>query len=367
MNMSALQQPHCDTEPAANENEFGETPLPFAPAVKAASGEQVIPQQYLDVNRTLESVEAILTLISLPKDYVLFAGQDNNTVYLMCGVIGQENYSANLADPKNAKQPKIVYGRRWLLEPSTPTSEVVQTALLAVKKVREHELREHFRLSIEVPNTDRVGIATPFNCHIDLPLLAAEMAEKTAEKNRALTLVGEPDNDLGSQQIEQTEKVEQVLSRVSVSGLRPILQSTHRIDDRTLYLIGFEKSDSLATSLVELIGRKVSVVCETNQQNEFLHELFNAILKLSDRFIEEAFEFRGFARFSQQICPADIAQFSYRTRKTVNDNAQFTEAFADMSYRVDAAKAPAFNAGKLGQQQREALNQYGLLAGYLPS
>lgn len=51
------------------------------------------------------------------------------------------NQSGN-TNTSTEQAKKIVYGCRWMLEPTMPISEVVQTVLLAVKKAREHELRE---------------------------------------------------------------------------------------------------------------------------------------------------------------------------------------------------------------------------------
>ena len=147
------------------ENDFGETPLAYAPTVRMSNGKEAVPQQYLDVNRTLSNLSSVLTHISVPTDYQLFAGEEGSCLYLIVGVIGKENY------PRSAEagqMDKMVYGRRWLIEPTTPTSEIIQTALLAIKKVREHEVRE--LLTVRINQGSRV--TTPFNCHLDLPLMA---------------------------------------------------------------------------------------------------------------------------------------------------------------------------------------------------
>ena len=68
------------------------------------------------------------------------------------------------------------------LEPTTPTSEVVQTVLLALKKAREHELREKLFVQIN----DGAHSATPFNNHQDLPLMAANAAYFTHRSDSCL-------------------------------------------------------------------------------------------------------------------------------------------------------------------------------------
>ena len=193
-------------------NKYGETPLPYAPKINLTYSfsaknqhlndmsssnvnsinedhQEIIPQQYLDVNRSLKSVENILAKISLPDDYLLFAGQHESVIFLQVGIIGYENYPEN-KEQKESK--KIVYGRRWMLEPTTPTSEVVQTAYLAVKKAREHELREHvFFTTLSTTLTAQGNLesqkdtvqkrqnhrTTPFNSHMDLPVMTAYQSD----------------------------------------------------------------------------------------------------------------------------------------------------------------------------------------------
>ena len=68
------------------------------------------------------------------------------------GVVGHDNYQ---------KQPatgglKLFFGRKWRVEPELPTSEVIQSVFLAIKKSREHEIRELFKLTLSG------SITTPF-------------------------------------------------------------------------------------------------------------------------------------------------------------------------------------------------------------
>ena len=93
-------------------NDFGETPLPFAPTIRLATGERAVPQQYLDVERNLGNLENVLARISTPKGYQLFAGQEGSCLFLIVGLFGRENYPRTV---KAATQTKIVYGRRWLI------------------------------------------------------------------------------------------------------------------------------------------------------------------------------------------------------------------------------------------------------------
>lgn len=351
----------------SGQNEFGETPLPYAPVVASVNGQAVIPQQFLDVNRTLSSVEAILSRIEVPEHFLLFAGEERGLVYLLCSVIGHENY---IKRPEQRTELKIVYGRRWLLEPSTPTSEVVQTAALAVKKAREHELRERVVVYLDGDDDCQTIRTTPFNCHMDLPLMANSRSKFNAVSTS---------NDLNQNQIGEKDRwsVEELLGRIRVDNLQPRLCAETQLSNaRVLYDITLENTAGPAHSFADLESKTISLMCEQSANSlgldraEFLHALFDALLIMSDKYVDETIAFDNFRRFSRTICPTDIAGFSHQTRKPVSADERFGSHFQDMSYRVDAAKAPGINNGDLGFRQREVLAEielrYGSLAGYLP-
>lgn len=339
---------------APQENEYGETPLPGAPTCESLDGLKVVPQQFLDVDRTLKSVERILNKISVPSPFLLFAGQQQSLVYLVCAVVGHENYPTKSAQ---ALPAKIVYGRRWFLESSTPTSEVIQTALLAVKKAKEHELRESFKLKV-VPNSsenDKSVTTTPFNCHHDLPLMAVRRAQ--------------------FEQIESEFNLVETLELVKVDGLSLRLLETKNLSvGGTLYSIELGFAHESPKLFKEFLKKSIVFVCAKNTKADFLHSLFDALLVLSDAEVDEAFAFDGFSRFSRRICPTEIGDFSHETRNlslSISEGSDtFLSTFEDMSYRIDSTKAPVFNADELGAKQRLFLRgieeQSGSLVGYLP-
>ncbi len=350
-----------------SQNEFGETPLPYAPVVSAVNGRAVVPQQFLDVNRTLSSVEAILSHIDLPENFLLFAGEENGLVYLLCSVVGHENY---IKRAEQRTELKVVYGRRWLLEPSTPTSEVVQTAALAVKKAREHELRERVVIYLHDDSNHTSIKTTPFNCHMDLPLMA---------NSRSLFLAGSRLNQAEQTQSNEqhTGSVEDMLARIQVDNLQPRLcAETNLNNGRVLFDVMLDKTDAPAYSFADLGSTTISFLCGQEGSEggvnsaEFLHAFFDALLTQSDQYVDEVIAFENFQRFSRKNCPTDIAKFSYQTRKPLVADERFGAYFQDMSYRVDAAKAPAINNGVLGRRQQKVLSdieqKHGLLAGYLP-
>ena len=60
----------------------------------------------------------------LARRNLLFADEDGSGLYLQVGLIGRENYERG----SQIRPHKLVYGRKWRIDPDTPTSEVIQTA-----------------------------------------------------------------------------------------------------------------------------------------------------------------------------------------------------------------------------------------------
>ena len=354
MNFFALQSNSYKTF-----NKLGECALTFAPKILMADGSKVVPQQFLEVRRCLESVENILAEVQLPEGFLLFAGQTDNVVFLQVGIVGYENYPNKkslkiVRDVDESVQNKIVYGRRWMLEPTTPTSEVIQTAFLAVKKAREHELREHiYWLNFLEDGSGQCQRTTPFNTHLDLPLMVNHK-----------TSLYEPEKTL-----ENAEDVKALLAKLRVANYRIKLVNMQALNDVEavfqLQVISDDLADQSTGVFSELLNQIVSFVCKTSE-NLFLHELFLAILKCSDRYVEQVFAFKGLARFSADLSIEKKAEFSFLTRNPENIDARFKPYFDNMSYEVDAAKAPNFNQGTLGQKQKHELKAYSNLQGYLP-
>jgi len=140
----------------------GERALDNAPRLTLRNGRSCIPQHYLQYAHSRESVEALMNNVEFCDNYPIFVCEDAGGIYLQIGIVGFDNYKAS----KKQTGPKIVFGRKWRVEPNLPSSEIIQTAFLAIKKAREHELRELFTFNIGGK------VTTPFNNHHDLPLMA---------------------------------------------------------------------------------------------------------------------------------------------------------------------------------------------------
>lgn len=355
MNNTALQLP----------NAYGELPLDNAPVARLANGNAAIPQQFLVYQRTKTNVETIISRIQFCDKFPLFVRQEKNELYLQVGIVGQENYPPN----QTLRQPKIVYGRSWKIEPYQPTSEIIQTAFLAIEKAREHELREFLALSYEL--NGKVHKSTPFNSHMDLPLMAAnpELFELHTD--------GQP--------LTPHQAVRQMLKRLYLGSYRFVLHEMTALgNDAYISLttdIANKKhasaSDQLANYFPELKEATFSLLLAditdltvSELQNQFLYALMDKLLFLSKRYIEENFLFDGFARFSRTNHVEAIGQFSLDTR--LFDDSQLTPSFKQdfqaNSYYVDSQRAPSFASSQpLASIQKHAVETISELDGYYPT
>lgn len=117
----------------------GEQALEYAPSVKLKNGKNCIPQHYLRYEHTLESVQNIILNCHFNKSYLIFASSEGDNIYIQIGIIGYDNYISL----SKQSQKKIVYGRKWRVEPELPTSEIIQTIFLALKKLGSMKLESY--------------------------------------------------------------------------------------------------------------------------------------------------------------------------------------------------------------------------------
>jgi hypothetical protein len=335
----------------ATQSVSSEVPMPNAPSVQLPNGKSCIPQHYLQYQQTPQSIAALAADIHLDDHTLLFANADQHGMYLQVGLVGRENYErAHSIRPK-----KLVYGRKWRIDVDTPSSEVIQTAFLALKKAREHEVRE--LLTVQVSASGHVS--APFSSHIDLPLLAgnsdvfeSKNEETGAPSHKHLVRFLE-----GVRFGQRAIHVEQVLLRPNGSIL---------VDLRlgALPLARQAEGDLKEFNLLPFF-----VLLNTVSQSELLYELVAAMVSHSDRYVDERFTYQGFARFSRRNSPLQIAQLSIATRPYARDagNAEFASVFKATNYAVDASRAPALGTGRLAEINRRAIAFHGPhLAGHMP-
>lgn len=305
-----------------------------------------VPQHYYVYQQNLDSLNTILSMIQSLPNIMLFAAEDETGLYLQVGVIGQENY-LHLG---KGTATKLVYGRKWRIDRDTPASEVVQTALLAIQKVREHEVRE--LLNWQDPDTGKRS--TPFSCHQDIQLLSRVLAsapQQTAEP------VG-------------TEAVLALLQQLRFGSSRFILQQWHALPDgRCLMDVRLDDETGATPHFAEFSGHLISVILPGLSAALLMHQLMDALIQHSHNHCRDTFLFSGIARFSQQVDPRLIGRLSVKSRPYQQhlSDSSFARTFAQCNFAIDQGRVPPLGQGPLAEQNRRTILRYTALEGHLPA
>ena len=323
----------------------GEKALDNAPKTALADGRFCIPQHYLSYQHSLQSVEQLLMDIDFDPRYPIFASQDDAGIYVQVGIIGVDNYKS-----ANNGQEKVVYGRKWRVEPQLPSSEIIQTVFLALKKAREHEIRELFRLKHQDKMT------TPFNNHHDLPLL-------TNSRER----LQPPANNTQPQALFIIE-IEKILKTVRYDGVQFELLS-FMLRPTGEYLVELKLLPAAGRLLAELSDTKyISFMLAKPTVSYFTHQLMQHLIQLSDRYIDEQFHYRGFNRFSWENDVTAIAQLSTEVRQLHKsaDLDSFNQHWQQSNYETDRSRIPVLSSGPLWYKLKRQLASFSPIESTLP-
>ncbi len=324
--------------------------IPDAPRVQLPDGSQVVPQHYLQYAQTPASISALLEKIRFDEHCLLFCGQDASSMFIQVGLIGRENYErGNVIRPR-----KLVYGRKWRIDADTPDAEIVQTAMLAIKKAREHEVRELLCLRPLGLNSYSAALSN----HQDLAILRSQ--RQVLKGNSAAF------------EAEEAPKaaIENLLKQMQFGQRQILLNAFQRRENGDL-LIDLQLGQApLARmhegDLHEYDQLAFSVIVKRIDQ--FVYAVMDALIHHSDRYVDEHFDYDGFARFSHELDPFKIAALSLQTRPYARDmkNARFEQVFRSRNYEVDASRAAKLGVGTLADVNRKKIQAFPQLLGHLP-
>ena len=325
-----------------------ETPMANAPTIELPNGYRGIPQHYLRYQQSVSSVRALLADIQFDNKTLLFAGKDHNGLYVQVGMIGRENYERG-----NQLRPhKLVYGRKWRIDRDTPTSEVIQTAFLAISKAYEHEVRE----LLTVTDAWQAKVSAPLSCHQDLPLLASNADLLQSDEQARL---------------ETIEDIKQVLTTVRFA--QHDLEVVDLIHQPSFSYVVLRLGNAPSARQQEGdLGHfnqvLISVTLQQRTESELLFALLDSLLQINQRWVEEQFCYQGFARFSRRVDPRRIAAISVASRPYRRDakNEHFTQHFKQANYDVDRSRVPSLGTGFLAKRNRELIERYQGLLGHMP-
>lgn len=221
----------------------------------------------------------------------------------------------------------------------------MQTAFLAIKKAREHEVRE--LLTIHDRDSGRTG--TPLSTHLDLPLMARFPELVMREASSA-----------------QEPLLETWLQGVRFDGreIKGDEVAIRRNGNLIVDLVFAEPSSLRVRSGFEQLP--MTIVLREFSAASLVHEIMNALIKRSDRPVDEQFRYRGFARFSQNVDPARLTQLPVVTRTKGLPNAQFELIRTALDYDTDTRRVPSLGTGMLAHRNRHALRQEGEVGAHMP-
>jgi len=316
---------------------LGEKVMPKAPKVQLSNGDYCIPQHYLTYQHTLESVEALICDIEYDPRYVVFATQDQGSIYIQIGVVGHDNYHKKSTQKPN--DLKLLFGRKWRVEPELPTSEVIQTVFLAIKKSREHEVRELFKLTLQE------SITTPFNTHIDLPLMA-----EFYDKKQCAAI---PEIEASPE-----KKIAKILPLITYDHSTLSLEEVQQRANG-LWLVDIKINQTKRSTLPEMQDKLLYLQIDSLTLNGISRALMQEFVRLSDLHVDQHFSYKGFHRFDPSIDIADIADLSQQTRKH-ELAAHFATEFSKTNEEVDLKRVPTVQAGALAQKHKDIIKQFKL-------
>jgi hypothetical protein len=321
----------------------GEQPIENAPVIKITEQLHCIPQHYLSYAHSRETIEKILSNITCDDRYLLFVDEDGDVPFIQVGIIGYDNYKTKQKQPGK----KIVFGRKWRVEPNLPTSEIIQTAFLAIKKAAEHELREKFVLITEAP-IGQSRKTTPFNSHRDLPLLCRYKDTLAKASSRPVS-------------------VETMISKIKFNnGHFVSIGQEKRATGQWIVDLRYEGKNDFGLNNGEILTFLLPELTE----DSLLHGLMRTLIEKSEQFIDEHFKFRNFALFSQKNSISEIANLSLIIRGSQSDenclNAHFDASFAQEQYDTDASRVPTLNNSDYSNALRRKIKTLNIRAGFCP-
>lgn len=295
----------------------GESPMPGAPTV-VVDGSKVVPSQYKLYNQTVDAVQETVSKITYKPNVKVFVssdgGKQDEGVYIQVGIVGIDNYPYKGKDMPE----KIVYGRKWRVEKLLPTSELIQTVMLAIKSAEEHEMRERVVIN---------GY-TPLNNHLDLPLLKDYLKANPPQPEA---------------QVKDLSAAQKVFDGVHVAGCKvEVLEYEKRRTGRTVVDVELKHDPQYEHVEKEFVGKQYTIVSDGDTSSQLLYALMDTVLHETNRNIEETFKYDGFARFSRDITVPTLRDFNAFSRNARNFEMQpgFMDVARAMNRAIDAERPP---------------------------
>ena len=313
---------------------IGEAPVDSAPSVRLRNGSSCIPQHYLRYAHTRQSVETLVMDMDYDPDYLIFVSENAGGIYIQIGVAGLDNYKP--ADRQPGR--KIVFGRLWRVEPTLPTSEIIQTVFLALKTAREHEVRELFTITSAGHKT------TPLSNHHDLPLMARHSEDLTGV-NHAMSR-------------------DEIIDTIAFAGGKfKIIAAEQRLSGQWLLDLKFMPATENPRPDMDA---PMTLMLADLSPNAIYHGIMDEVLRRSNLHVARNFTFRGFARFSPDVDILAIAELSSAVRARPK-NVKFATNLAGNNYDTDAGRVPVLSDSAYADKMKSDISKLDIRAGFVPA
>lgn len=322
----------------------GVSKLHGAPELELRDGSQVVPGQFRQYRLTQDDVQNIVARTQLPPELIAWVGQDpgDRTPYIQMGIVGPDNYKGRDTNPE-----KLVYGRRWRVEPELPEYEVMQTVFAAARDALSHEVRELFTIDGR----------TPFSGHVDATLLGE--IKRTGS-------VAVPDNPV----VSTLEDVQAVLSKAKFGGRKITLLEVERHPRSGRMSIVFETPPRPAGRPIPFVDGQVLEASATAapgsseiRGSDVLYALNEEFVRQGLRYLEESFRFDGEARFSHENDPRYLGAVSAFTRHLSGEADGIGKATNSAS---EQQRAPVIAPGAATTAAVEKIGEHNPLLGFAP-
>lgn len=321
----------------------GERIMALSPEITLSNGLQCTPQHFLEFEQTIESVSKTVLQCNYAANFPIFAYEEHNMLFIQVGIIGRDNYQTS----KQTAKTKIVYGRRWLIERFSPTSEIIQTIMLAIQKAKEHELRELIKVKHN-------AITTPFNCHLDIPMLAELLKHK---------------------QMQATTKLDEKVFRSRCEQLLNVLT----LDGHSFSLQNIVLNEEVAFITVELPSSayfkgmlqtpvRFTLEITTLTEEAILYRLVERLINMSNKEVIDNFAYKDQAVFNESFSIEARSNLLYETRNAQHLNKKsFNEVFTQSNYQTDQSRVPRCAQPSLINKLKHQLALFDINEGIYPS
>ncbi|MBY0450281.1 MAG: hypothetical protein K2X01_06625 [Cyanobacteria bacterium] len=264
-------------------------PPQFKPTLRFGSTTAASPATPLaPILQTPETVRAMLKEFSYKDGYFFVLHGDTPANMSL-----QVQYMAPDVDVPGSKAELRTGARKWPILPHYKRGQILQTLLVALIAIEEHEVRENFRYQGK-----QIG-----NPHFIIDKLVTFVRQLANEG------VKPPEAPL-----KNFDEAQAILSDASIMGYQFKLEQFSRVDvDKALMVVKIvdnPKKPVEKDPLNEVMDGKVITFVTTATKSKMLLNLLEELIKEQHKEIKYRLQDRGVAPFGNNLCVDDLSAFA---------------------------------------------------------